>query len=392
MPPTDEQQLIIDHDPSHNGRVLAGPGTGKSRTCINLCRRLLTENPELGVRLITFTRAASSELAEQMDDPRLAQIKPSTIHSFALSILLNNPDRSRLPLSLRIADSWEMYLIRSNLARRIRVQGFNKVTKRTIEKFEREMSAQWESLDPDFVLESDLDPLARNAYVGLWDIHRTIYGYTLLAEIPFRAGNLIEDFGFDNDDIDLLVVDEYQDLNIADIRLINLINSHDVSILAIGDDDQSIYSFRMAAPEGILRFPEEFDHCDDYELTISWRCGSSILEAATSMIETVPGRIRKPRLRQLDANRIGSFSYLRFPNQITEAAGVAGIIESRLRDGIEPGNIAILVRSRVNDWADLLIPELQNRDISIIDTERILSFLNDPIIRQQYLRLNYLYQ
>ena len=384
MPPTAEQQRIIDHDPLHNGRVLAGPGTGKSRTCIDLVRRLKNDDPNLGVRLITFTRAASSELAEQLDDPQLSQIKPATIHSFALSILLNNTERARLPLPLRIADGWEIdKLIRSNIARRIRKLGFKSVTKKTIEKLEREMSAQWESLNPDLELLSQMDPHVRNAYVGLWDIHRTIYGYTLLAELPFRAGNLIEDFGFGLDDLDLLVIDEYQDLNKADIRLIHQINEHDVSILAIGDDDQSIYSFRMAAPEGILSFPEEFLQCDDYELTVSWRCGRTILDAATSMIETVPGRIRKPPLRQLDDNITGTFSYIRFQNQLHEAAGVADIVQSRISDGVQPGKIAVLVRSRVNDWADILLPELEARNINVVDTERIMSFLNDPLIRKK---------
>lgn len=388
MPPTPEQQQIIEHDPSRNGRVLAGPGTGKSWTCIKLVSHLLNNHPDIGVKLLTFTRAATSELSEQLDDPLLSSIKPATIHSFALSILLTNPERSRLPIPLRIADGWEMdKLIRTNLARRIRSSGYNNVTKKHIEKLEREMSSRWESLDPGLILLSQIDPQVRNAYIGLWDIHRIVYGYTLLAELPFRAGNLIEDFGFELTDFDLLVVDEYQDLNEADIKLIRLIENLAVSVLAIGDDDQSIYSFRMAAPQGILRFPEEFGDCDDYELTLSRRCGRSILDAATSMIETVPGRLRKSPLRQLEDNNIGRFAYLRFPNELAEARGVADIIQARIREGIPPNKIAVLVRSQVNDWANLLLPEFQTRDINFIDTDRIKSFLYNTEIRKKLAQL-----
>ena len=59
-------------------------------------------------------------------------------------------------------------------------------------------------------------------------------------------------------ELDVLLVDEYQDLNKADIKLISEIARRGVSVLAIGDDDQSIYRFRMAAPQGIRDFPQDF--------------------------------------------------------------------------------------------------------------------------------------
>lgn len=384
MPPTQEQERIIHHNPARNGRVLAGPGTGKSWTCIELVGHLLGRNPELGIKLLTFTRAATQELAANMGDPQLADVRPSTIHSFALSLLLRDPARSRLPTPLRIADTWETdKLIRTNIARRLRAAGFGQITKREIKKLEREMAARWESLDPNLILLAEMDPQARNAYIGLWDIHRSIYGYTLLAELPFRAGNLIEDIGLNVEDINLLVVDEYQDLNEADIRLVALIKDEGASILAIGDDDQSIYSFRMAAPQGILRFPDEFDDCDDYQLTLSRRCGIEILEAATSMIETVPNRPRKPQLRHAEDARQGRFAYLRFTNERHEARGVADLVLARHLMGVPFGDIAVLVRSQVDAWADLLMPEFQAREIDAIETEWASSIFESDHIRRR---------
>jgi DNA helicase-2/ATP-dependent DNA helicase PcrA len=274
-------------------------------------------------------------------------------------------------------------LIRSNLARRLRSVCFGQITKKKIEKLEREMSARWGSLDPHLILFSDMDPQARNAYVGLWETHRSIYGYTLLAELPFRAGNAIEDFGLEIEDIDLLVVDEYQDLNNADIRLVHLLEDLGASVLAIGDDDQSIYSFRMAAPQGILRFPDEFNGCVDYQLTLSRRCGREILEAATSMIETVPYRGRKPRLRYGEDATKGRFLYLRFSNEREEARGVADLILSRQQMGVPLGEIAVLVRSQVNTWANLLMPELRARAIDAVEPGRAASIFKTPHIRSK---------
>jgi len=384
VPPTPEQEQVINHDPTRNGRVLAGPGTGKSWTCIELVARLLLDRPEIGLKLLTFTRAAAQELTRSMDDPQLVTVKPSTIHSFALSLLIRDPAQSRLPIPLRIADTWETdTLIRSNLARRLRVAGFEQITKRDIKKLEREMSARWESLDPNLILLADVDTHVRNAYIGLWDVHREVYGYTLLSELPFRAGNLIEDIGLNTSDINLLIIDEYQDLNEADIRLVSLLKDEDVRVLAIGDDDQSIYSFRMAAPQGILRFPEEFDNCDDYQLTLSRRCGREILEAATSMIETVPNRPRKPPLQHGEGAGQGRFAYLRFTNETEEARGVADIVLSRYRMGVPFGDIAILVRSQVDDWAGHLMPEFQARGIDAVEIGWASSIFENEYIRQK---------
>jgi len=66
--PTDEQQAILQHDPKNHARVLAGPGTGKSTTMVALLDKLLEEDNALRVRMLTFTRAATAELAEKYQD------------------------------------------------------------------------------------------------------------------------------------------------------------------------------------------------------------------------------------------------------------------------------------------------------------------------------------
>ena len=388
MHPTDEQQRVIDHDPSRNGRVLAGPGTGKSWTSVALIRHLLETHPHIHVRMVTFTRAATRDLAEKIGQANLDVAQPSTIHSFALSLLLRNPEAANLPLPLRIPDSWETKgLIRPDIARRLRKQGFDEVKVPTVKKLELEMAAQWQSLDDGLQLLAELEPQVRNAYVGLWDIHRRTYGYTLLAELPFRAGNALEDFDVVVDPLDFLVVDEYQDLNEADIRLIRLLKERGSGVFAIGDDDQSIYGFRMAAPEGIRRFPEEFGDCQAYELTISQRCGENIISAATMLIETAPDRPRKAPLTFREGIDPGRFFYLRFENDAAEIKGVADLIYARYRAGVPLGEIAVLVRSQVHAWARQLVPALAARGIDAVDTDWIEACLCHPQLRAGLARL-----
>lgn len=388
MPPTPEQQRIIEHNVLRNGRVLAGPGTGKSWASVSLIRHLAETNPELSIRLLTFTRAATQELARKIDEAELDVIKPSTIHSFALGLLVRNPVAANLPRPIRIPDSWELNeRIRKDLARRLRERGFDSVAVGKIELLERELSSRWQSLDDRLQLIAELEPEVRNAYVGLWETHRRVFGYTLLAELPYRAGNAFEDFDPPIDRIDLVIVDEYQDLNEADIRLIRLIRERGAAILCIGDDDQSIYGFRMAAPEGIRRFPSEFGDCDDYELTLSLRCGENILNPATTLIETVPERPKKPSLKFREDAQPGIFYYLRFEDDREEIRGVADLVHCRVIAGVALSEIVILVRSQVDTWAHRLIPALEERGLRAIETDWIKSVFRDVEVRKGLARL-----
>ena len=251
--PTGEQQAIITHGIGRHARILAGPGTGKSATIVALVDRLLAGNPAPRVRLLTFTRAATAELAKKVSDhPAAAAERPSTIHSFSISVLLRNPGTGDFPEPLRIADKWEeSMIVRPTLARQIHVRTDH------IENLIREMAANWE-----FLRERPhprVDPNGARGFVGAWNEHRQIYGYTLLAELPFSLRQALNDHAdLEGVRYDLLMCDEYQDLNSCDLDVLHLIAERGCAIVAAGDDDQSIYSFRYAAPEGIRRFTDDY--------------------------------------------------------------------------------------------------------------------------------------
>ncbi|MGC2735223.1 MAG: UvrD-helicase domain-containing protein [Candidatus Acidiferrales bacterium] len=177
--PTGEQQAIIAQDADQHARILAGPGTGKSATMVALVDHLLAGNPASRLKLLTFTRAATAELAKKVSvHPAAAAERPSTIHSFSISVLLQNPGTGDFPQPLRIADKWEeAAIVRPTLAHRVNVRVDH------LENLIREMAANWEFLQPRVL--PRVDPAERARFVGAWNEHRQIYGYTLLAELPF---------------------------------------------------------------------------------------------------------------------------------------------------------------------------------------------------------------
>src|SRR3954452_7889881 len=96
--PTPEQEAVLAHQPEQHARLLAGPGTGKSATVVALITKLLDVDEPPRVRLLTFTRAATAELAQKVSEhPETAVERPSTIHSFAISVLLANPGSADFP-------------------------------------------------------------------------------------------------------------------------------------------------------------------------------------------------------------------------------------------------------------------------------------------------------
>ena len=122
--PTEEQKKVLAHSAGSHARLLAGPGTGKSATVVALLLELLAAEKPPRVRLLTFTRAATGELAHKVSEHPDAHVdKPSTVHSFAISVLLANSGSETFPDPLRVADDWEMKnLIAPDLAAMVGVQ------------------------------------------------------------------------------------------------------------------------------------------------------------------------------------------------------------------------------------------------------------------------------
>jgi DNA helicase-2/ATP-dependent DNA helicase PcrA len=381
---SEEQLAILAHPVSRHARVLAGPGTGKSFTATLLLGRLHgASGPGVRTKMLTFTRAATAEFAAKLEEAGLTDDvdPPSTIHSHALSVLMSMTSHG-LPEPLRIPDSWESdRLVRSHICRLLSAAGHT-VTPGLVKKLEDEMAAGWEKLDEGLVMLADVEPELRAAYVGTWGQHRQVFGYSLLAELPYRAGTALEDIGEDYPPrVSLLIVDEYQDLNAADIRFVRSLARLDVRVIAIGDDDQSIYGWRFADPAGILRFCDEFTPSHDYSLSVSRRCGRQILQAANELIASAPGRSAKRSLTTGPEAPEGMFAYVRFTNNRTEAAAAAAIAAARVRAGVEPRDILVLVRSQADRWRSELQPAFESVGLQLASVDWVTDAIADPVLR-----------
>lgn len=379
---SDEQKRIVAHPRGRHARVLAGPGTGKSFTSVALFEELLVADPGCRIQAVTFARTAAREFQEKIDaHGALGTARSSTVHGFALQQLLKHKAPT-LPMPLRVAGEWEeQKIIQADLLQGLKTAG-HKVKASVVSDLLGELSAGWESLDPEKVLHFEADPALAAAFYGLWQEHRWFYGYTLKGELTYQAGQHLADVPEASVDIDVLLVDEYQDLNRADIRLIEQVAARGADVVAVGDDDQSLYSFRNAAPDGILKFLDTFSGAADYQLTLSQRCGPRLLSPAMAVIAATPRRPAKAGLTFRPDAAPGEFAYLRFDNDSAEIEGLADLVQARIEAGVEPNKIALLARTGAKVWAKEFAAAFEIRGLKLASSVWVREVLAEDELRR----------
>ena len=363
---TEEQKIPAMHIGTH-ARLLAGPGTGKTLALQHHVAFLIDEkkiSPDK-ILALTFTRAAAHELRTRITeilDPEQKSPQVATLHSFALTQLLHNIDRlDSIPKPLRIADDWEeKNIINQDLKIILHYK-----LKEIDEKFKL-LSADWQTLDADKIdwEKKFVDP----KFLGAWQQHREIFGYTLRSELVYQLKRALErvgSFQFDSAYSNLLI-DEYQDLNRCDLAIITFFRDRGVQVYCAGDDDQSIYGFRFAHPEGIRQFDKEFLPFTPLKLETCIRCDKEIINLALFVAKLDPSRIDKPLKPRENAGE-GEVRLLRFDDQEEEAKGIATICEYLIeKKGYLPNDIMILMRSDGNGkYSKIIRDRLASKDIPI---------------------------
>ncbi|MFI6758160.1 UvrD-helicase domain-containing protein [Micromonospora sp. NPDC050417] len=269
----DAMQRVAASAPGGPLLIVAGPGTGKTRT---LTHRIAYLCAELNVfpehcLAITFTRRAAEELQVRLDGllgPVAEDITVATFHSLGLAILREHPAAAGLPADFRIADDTERTAARAEA-------GEDEAT------YVKLLRGQ------DLV---DLDELV-----------------TLPVRVLRDDPELVRQY---RDRWRWIFVDEYQDVDAVQYELLRLLAPPDGNLCAIGDPDQAIYSFRGADVAYFLRFSQDFADARLVRLTRNYRSSAPILAASVQAIapsSLVPGRRLDPARLDLEAPLVGRY-------------------------------------------------------------------------------------
>ena len=375
-----------------NKLILAGPGTGKSYTILGFIIDLINNksiNPN-HIIVLTFTRAATAELKKKIKNEidaskELPQV--FTLHGFSLRQLMKNSKNiKKLPENFTIADNYEeRNIIQEDIKKMLKLSRIDQV-----DDLFKLLASNWETLNAD---RTDWEINFSNPeFIGAWNKHREIYGYVLRSELVYQFKNLLiqePDANIDSP-IEYLIVDEYQDLNKCDLLVISELEKRKSKLFCAGDDDQSIYGFRFAEPEGIRRFIKDIPSAKEFLINECYRCDKSILEFATQVIRQDHKRILKNLISV--TGKTGEYHILRFSNQFTEADKIAKIIISLNNiKGVSYDDIIILLRSDKNcAFSNVIIKALQDNKLPISKNENFNDLFDTSCGRYLVAILKYL--
>lgn len=370
--------------------VLAGPGTGKTTVItsrvVNLIKKKVTSPGKILV--VTFSRAAANEMKERYS--RLAseqsarEVSFGTFHSVFYKLL-------RQYKGYKLEDLLDENL-KFNIVRNI-------VRRLGIENAEDEDQIRDIISDMEYVTSTMSDPLRyKPSSCDIRQLRMIMGGYSefklqsgkydyddilkdcyyLLKDNPRILAELRERFQY-------ILVDEFQDINTLQFETIKLIAEPKNNLFIVGDDDQSIYGFRGAAPDILLNYEKLYPKCKKVFLRSNYRTTVSILSSALEVINNNKNRYSK----ELEAvNGLGSLPVtLEADDFEEEARSIASRIGQMCRAGREFSEFAVIYRTNLQSRA--LIDAFMDAGIPFVTLDGAVTMYNHWIFKDimSYLKL-----
>ncbi len=362
--------------------VLAGPGTGKTTTLVeSVAARIARGGDPERILVLTFSRKAAVDLRDRMALRMGAARAPraTTFHSYCYALVRAHQDSGRFTEPLRLLSGPEQDVtVRELLAGQpelerlglthvrwpdelracLTTRGFADEVRAVLAR-SRELGLGPDALDafarrigrPDWraaaaFLAEYLDTLDLQ---GVLDYAELVHRAVLLARRPETAARLAAQY-------DAVYVDEYQDTDAAQVRLLHALAGGGRTLVAFGDPDQSIYAFRGADVNGILDFPAAFRRADGRPapvavLRTSRRSGAALLAATRLITQRMPlSRLPAEKVRAhrepaavRDGGRVEVHTY---PTPGAEVDNIADVLRrAHLEDGVPWSDMAVLVRA-----------------------------------------------
>ena len=360
----DEQQSAVLHNFGPL-LILAGAGSGKTTVLVSRAGRLIDEKicPASKLCVLTFTNKAARELKSRVASrlgEKGSEIWAGTFHSFGLSLLRRFSKASGLKKEFGVVDATDSAAIAKEL-----MWDFHNAGKTAYDSSALlEMISQWrhegrtgaKSEDEYEVAVEWLMPryFKRLERLGVVDFDGLLQRpIELMKKSPDIRKEIQESF-------DQVMVDEFQDTNATQMKLVKLISERHNNLSVVGDDDQSIYGWRGACIRNILDFPKMFRMCKVVRLERNYRSSESILKLANAVISQNKERHDKVLRPMVVSDAILPKLFV-YQDETEEASGVCGEIRAWLDKGVPQGEIAVLYRS--NSIGASLEAELRKNSI-----------------------------
>jgi DNA helicase-2/ATP-dependent DNA helicase PcrA len=332
--------------------VVAGAGSGKTKVLTSRIANLIREKKAFPNQIlaVTFTNKAAREMQTRVS--KILGIEATgipwlgTFHSICAKLLRKHAGAAGLNSNFTIIDTDDQSKLIKNICKAENID-----TKQLSPKYILAIIDKWKNkghypndveINPKDIYEKTILPLYRLYQQKLVDLNSCDFGDLILHTVKiFEVNKDIKEIYSKN--FKYILVDEYQDTNFIQSRWLNLLAENNQNICCVGDDDQSIYSWRGAEIKNFLDFDKIYKNTKIIRLEENYRSSQNILSTASSLISNNQNRVGKTLKSTKDTGDLVKLNC--YKNGKDEAIGIADEIEKNLKSNFSYNNIAILVRA-----------------------------------------------
>ncbi len=338
--------------------VIAGAGSGKTRTIVYRLAWLAEHGLDPhSMLLLTFTRKASQEMlqrAAQLLGSQLLGVQGGTFHSFAFSVLRRwTPEWTQGSLS--VMDTADSRAVLSECKKNLKIANGDTKFPSSSAILGFLSKAKNKEINLGDILSSHLKPYTdeilslENAYTN----YKRQYSLLDYDDLLFELEDLLLKHPEITETLRLryhqILVDEYQDTNKVQARILRLLTGENGNIMAVGDDAQSIYAFRGATVKNIIEFPNLFNNTKIIRLEENYRSTQPILDIANIILKNSTEGYEKHLYSNIKFTDDTSVTLYRPLNDQSQSIIIAKKIEEYLYT-TSPSEIAVLFRSGMHSF------------------------------------------
>lgn len=343
--------------------VLAGAGSGKTRVIIEKIAYLIQHcgHPAKRITAVTFTNKAAQEITRRVRaslGKRATGLKVSTFHALGLTIIRSELAALNLKRGFSIFDGQDSLALLQDLALQ------NQMASANITSTCQQLISQWKNdlLDPQQISQLAGNGVEQQAAALYAQYERSLQAYNAVDfdDLISKPVRLLRSDATARErwqnNIHYMLADEYQDTNTSQYQLLRLLTGSRAAFTVVGDDDQSIYSWRGARPENLDILQSDYARLKVVKLEQNYRSTQTILSAANHLIANNPHNFEKRLWSKLGLGDNVHIERRADENDEVECI-VNEIFDRRLRHRCELQDFAVLYRS--NHQARLLELRLQ---------------------------------
>lgn len=395
--------------------IIAGPGSGKTKTLVDrIVYLVLKGTPAEHIMVATFTEKAAKELITRVSNKllqlnlkiNLNEMYIGTLHSIFLRILEENREFTRLKRNYRLLDQFEQkYMLFRNLREYLKVEGHDSLLGNQLanrwEKAGRLVyylsKVSEECLDIENLCkapEQEISAIGKfyEIYLKQLEDENALDFATIQSEVLFLLENQPQILAKLHEKIHYIMVDEYQDTNTIQEKILLLLSGSRENICVVGDDDQGLYRFRGATIRNILEFPRNFKKpkCKQISLTINYRSHPDIINFYNEWMKELVWKEGDKEFRYSKTIQPQKANFIDNPSviKVSHDGSKEGYFKEVLqfiklleKKGVlkDYNQIAFLFRSVRNENVIALANYLERNGISVFSPRSALFFERDEV-------------